>query len=459
MMKTIYKTSERTVIWLGPNIAAIEAVEPLLGQLSQLYNQDLDPRGPRKRQRYTVQDYITLDLPDHQDLSWSILGDILSRPWFVRSWVVQEAALSRVTPLVLCGTHLLPWDSILSSATWVLSMCYNLTPLSRRPTTVAALRSFKLFSELRQVGLPWDLTTLLNKARRSKSSEPRDRIYSLISLSGEADKNCVLPPALRANYNKPIRTIFRDITRYIIISTGKLSILTLIRDYQDWNRYPSWVVDFSGGTRWERISYFSWSPHPKGWHCVDEISNHTAGGMPVEVQHSPDDILALKGFRVDTISTVCEIMSTSAPDRLGTQALGTWIEACHRLKARYATVEARTRALMVTMSADWNLTAQTRVADQSTSHFTAFMRDAYSRMNNEEAQTRYGAESYIGVLANTNADVTADPHVHRLHLDAAHNRRIIFTDQSFVGLGPSIVEKSDIVCVLFGGATPMILRP
>ena len=178
-MKTIYQTSERTIVWLGITISGIEAVEPLLERLSHLYNQDLDPSSPRKRRRYTMAEYTATGLPHHEHLSWNVLGDILSRPWFVRSWVIQEAALSKATPQILCGTHKLSWESILASGTWLLSMCYKSTPLIRRPTTVPALRSLKLLSELRQVGLPWDMTTLLNKTRRFRSSEPRDRVYSL----------------------------------------------------------------------------------------------------------------------------------------------------------------------------------------------------------------------------------------------------------------------------------------
>ncbi|KAI0436531.1 heterokaryon incompatibility protein-domain-containing protein [Xylaria telfairii] len=462
MMWVIYKTSDRTIIWIGAKIPGVEAVEILLERLSQFYNQDLDPRGPRKRRRYTLEEYRMADLPHHEDPSWHILGEILSRPWFTRSWVVQEAALSKVTPLMLCGTYQLPWNSIVSSATWLLSICYRLTPLGRRPATIAAMRSLKLFNEFREVDLPWDITTLLNKTRRFKSSEPRDRVYSIIGLTGEADENGVPPTVLRANYTKSVRNTFRDITRYIIVSSGNLSILTLIRGHLDWSIYPSWVVDFSGDVIWERLSYFSWGPHAKGRPCVKELSNAAAGGLPAEVQHSPDDILALKGFRVDTVSNICEVMSNSSPDNLSFQGLLVWKEACQRLTSRYITTEALTRAVMITLSADWNLTSQTRVADQPTSHFTAFIKDAYYRMKSEQMQSRERAgleDAYKTLLCQSTADVASDGNIYRLHLDAAHNRRILFTDKAYIALGPSRTEIGDLICILFGGATPMILRP
>ncbi|KAI3335918.1 heterokaryon incompatibility protein-domain-containing protein [Ustulina deusta] len=462
MMKAIYKTSERTIIWLGTEISGIEAVGTLLEKLSRLYNHDLEPSGARKRRRYTIDEYEAADLPHPEDPLWNVLGDILSRPWFVRCWVIQEAALSKNAPQMLCGTYELSWECIIPSATWLLSMCYKLTPLHRRPTTVPALRSLKLFNELRQVGLPWDMTTLLNKARRFKASEPRDRVYSLIGLAGEANERSVLPAALRANYDRPVQDVFRDITRYIIMSSRNLSILTLIRYNPDWNKYPSWVVDFAGDVLWERISHFAWSAQAHGWHCVKEMTNDAAGDLPVEVQHSSDDILALKGFRVDTINATCAVMSSSALPSFGSQALVAFKEACQRVGARYTTRETLARAVMVTLSADWNLTGQERMTDQSISHFWAYLWEAYNRLHDETTPSRDQAEleEYASLLAKVEPDIPADANIYRLHLDTAYNRRVFFTaDKAYIGLGPSITQKNDILCILFGGATPMVLRP
>ncbi|KAI1743029.1 heterokaryon incompatibility protein-domain-containing protein [Xylaria scruposa] len=462
MMKAIYKTSARTIIWLGTKISGIEAVGTLLEKLSRLYNQDIEPDGVRKRRRYTMDEYEAIDLPHPKDPSWDVLGDILSRPWFVRCWVIQEAALSKDVPQMLCGEHELPWESIISSAAWLGSMCYKLTPLHRRLTTVPALRSLKLFSELRHVDLPWDMTTLLNKAIRFKASEPRDHVYSLIGLAGEADETSVLPTALQANYDKPVQDVFRDVTRYIIISSRNLSILTLIRYNPDWNKYPSWVVDFTGDVLWERISYFGWSARANGWHYVKEMTNDAAGGLPVEVQHSSGDILALKGFRVDTINATCTVMSSLALPSFGPQVLAAFKEAYQRVSIRYTTNEALARAVMVTLSADWNLTGQERVMNQSIGHFWAYLWEVYHRLHDETTAGRDQAEleEYASLLAKVEPDIPADANIYRLHLDAASNRRVFFTEnKAYIGLGPGIIQKNDFLCILFGGATPMVLRP
>jgi hypothetical protein len=133
-----------------------------------LHNKDLNFDGSRRRRRYTAEEYRATNLPPPEDSSWKALGDILSRPWFVRTWVIQEVAVSKVTPRVICGSHELACEHILRSEVWMASMCYNLTPFNLEITNMPALRSLKLFNELKNVGLPWDLTTLLKKAIRSK---------------------------------------------------------------------------------------------------------------------------------------------------------------------------------------------------------------------------------------------------------------------------------------------------
>jgi hypothetical protein len=39
------------------------------------------------------------------------------------------------------------------------------------------------------------------------------------------------------------------------------------------------------------------------------------------------------------------------------------------------------------------------------------------------------------------------------------NRRFFVTKKGYMGIGPAYMEEGDIVCVLFGGPTPYVLRP
>lgn len=85
---------------------------------------------------------------------------------------------------------------------------------------------------------------MLDMGAYFKCSEPQDHIYSLVRLAGEAEEP-ELPEALQAKYNKSVTNTFRDVTRYIIQSNGNLPLFTLISYDPDWDKHPSWVVDFS----------------------------------------------------------------------------------------------------------------------------------------------------------------------------------------------------------------------
>ncbi|CAG7561909.1 unnamed protein product, partial [Fusarium equiseti] len=387
---------------------------PLLESLSTFYNRDMNPDGTRKRSKYTSAEYASLELPHSPYTAWMALRSILGRPWFVRSWVIQETALSRRLPRIFCGTNELLWQNLVSATLWILDMCYDFTALSLSPEYIPALRSLKFFNELVTFGLPWDLTTLLNKAIQSAASEPRDRVYSLLALTNEFEENGNLPLALRAAYQKSVETIFRDVTRYIIATTKSLRILTLIRYTPDWDTYPSWVVDFSANAEWFRISYFSWDPHSEKGQCLMEMSNDAAGGQPAVVidDFLPDHVLGLQGLQIDIIDETCGVMNGYDYWKFTESVWTAWKKAFQRLGTIGDAVDAERE------------------------------------------------RDHIGDLIPAETEKGNDENPFSLHVDAAHERRLFFSrDLAYIGLGPKMLQKNDVICVLFGGATPFILRP
>ncbi|KAJ4015526.1 hypothetical protein NW752_006986 [Fusarium irregulare] len=463
MMKDIYASCKGTIIWSGTHVSGIETVPPLVERFSIFYAEDMNPDGTRKRSRYTRAEYEGLKLPPAHDTSWAALNNILCRPWFVRSWVIQETALSKHLPRIFCGTKELSWQSFVFATLWILDISYEFTPLSRTPANVPALRSLKFFNELLTFGLPWDLTTLLNKSIQSKASEPRDRVYSLLALTNEFGETGNLPLALRADYQKPVEAILRDVTRHIISTTKSLRILTLIRYTPDWNSLPSWVIDFSANAEWFRISYFSWDPHSDKGHSLIEISNDAAGGHPVVIDDSlSEHVLGLQGLQIDIIEGICEVMKQNELSSFNLSIWMAWQNACERLSSRYKSIEAIARAFMVTLTADWSLSDSQRVSDLPLVYFWHFLLDICNEISTaSELRDAVDAErAHIRDLISAETEKTDDENPFSLHLDAAHERRLFFSkDLAYIGLGPKVVQQNDVICVLFGGATPFILRP
>ncbi|UZP40119.1 hypothetical protein NXS19_007935 [Fusarium pseudograminearum] len=462
MMKDIYSSSLGTIVWLGPSVPGIDRLLTMVDLMSSFHKEDINPTGTRKRSRYTKEEFLTLGLPEAQDPAWSAFGEFLSRPWFVRSWVIQETALSKVPARMICGSDTISWEKLVPAASWLLSMCFHVSPLSLIPATLPALRSLKLFLELEQLGLPWDFTTLLNKAMRFKASDPRDRVYSLLALTDEASDTGTLPPPLQADYHKPTDEVFRDATRHIITSTGSLTILSLIRYVPNWNQYSSWAVDFTATTGWDRISYFDWDQQDHKRRRLVETLNRASSGRPaVVVNHLPDHVLGLEGLEIDTVNTTFEVMSKSDLASYDTQIWATWTKSYDHLKSRYHTSEAIARAFMVALTGDWSLNNRERMSDQPLSHFWEHMWQVYRRLRRDSgfADVVDAEQENIKYLMAPKSSSNDHVNVFSLHLDAAHERRLFLTkDLSYIGLGPMTMEKNDIICVLFGGATPFVLR-
>jgi hypothetical protein len=50
---------------------------------------------------------------------WTAMAELLSRPWFQRSWITQEVAFGRDVT-VTCGGDLIPWDDMDTAASYIL---------------------------------------------------------------------------------------------------------------------------------------------------------------------------------------------------------------------------------------------------------------------------------------------------------------------------------------------------
>jgi hypothetical protein len=458
MMREIYQKSNGTVIWLGPHIKEIETTSSLIEKMWHLYTQDQDlVDGSRTRRPYTSSEFEATDLLRAGD-AWNVLAELLSRPWFVRTWVIQEAILSSVHPQMLCGSYKLDWEKLLGACSWMRSMCYSITPISHNVPAWTATKSLKFFNDLKNLGGHWDMSTLLIRAMGFQASELRDKVYSLVGLSGEGSDSTYIPEELQANYEKPCRDVFRDVTRYIITSSTNLTIFALIRYVNEGKPLPSWSVDFAADARWEQISYVVMGYHHMGWHSIREKPNKASGSLPVDMSVSPsDDILALKGLLLDVVSTPCEIMSRSNLDSSGSQVLFAWKAAYEYMTKRFSDLA---RAFMVTLTANWVLTDSEMMEHEPLSNFWAYLWQAYDQHVKGEKDHDVAKEELQRVLEPQSTADPGDANLYRLHLNAAYNRRMFFTNhKQFLGLGPKSTREGDILCVLFGGATPFVLRP
>jgi hypothetical protein len=57
------------------------------------------------------------------------------------------------------------------------------------------------------------------------------------------------------------------------------------------------------------------------------------------------------------------------------------------------------------------------------------------------------------------AVLSEKPDAYALTMNAAYKRRPFLTSRGYVGLGPEHLLEGDVICILYGGTVPFILRP
>lgn len=221
IMRHIYTTAQRVLIWLGPEDSDSDIAMRFLQQLEQ------DPI-PVDMVRATMVD-------DSKDTLLDSLRHIHERSYWKRIWITQEVVCAKSTRL-WCGSrsldlHILDqWANILcgafdddeadsmtgdDSAGFVTSLYIGLVDRYH----AGRLESLSSFREAK---LPTPLHVLLCIQRNSGCSEPRDMVYALIGISSQ---NSSTHPGLVIDYSRSVSEIFRGTAQAIIEETGTLDIL------------------------------------------------------------------------------------------------------------------------------------------------------------------------------------------------------------------------------------------
>ncbi|KAK5413532.1 hypothetical protein LTR06_004959 [Exophiala xenobiotica] len=225
-MAEIYRKAEVVIAWLGePDQSSYKAVGYMLQGLTQRMNP------------------LTYDDDRIEDL-----GNLLTRPWWWRTSVIQELMCARRLELS-CGSTTFEWSSFLS---WFAA--YTLFNASQNKEHGSVTKLPGLFGGsntrwsqlLREVlkmqagivqSMPMSLESLLCQTTLTNCDDPRDRIYSLLGLSST-------PTVLEIDYGKSSHDLYVDVVVSLIASSESLDIICRSwapRVFLKHEQLPSWI--------------------------------------------------------------------------------------------------------------------------------------------------------------------------------------------------------------------------
>ena len=184
---------------------------------------------------------------------------ILKRPWFERTWVVQELALSRQDPVILIGHRAFSWKSFLQHAGFILNYLDKITGFKasdykdrfERASSFNAIRIAKW--EPSRQGTAF-FAYQLRRTLYLSATDPRDKVFGLLGISEFGSKR-LLP-----DYAKSVLEVYTEATTFMLLNRYvSMYFESPLRPLQDHHTqlshpfdWPSWVPNFTYATKTKR---------------------------------------------------------------------------------------------------------------------------------------------------------------------------------------------------------------
>lgn len=376
----------------------------------------------------------------------SSIRNLLTRPWFGRAWVVQEAVLSNTATCFL-GT--LAFDI---EALWALVRAVRNAEdhkLADAQDGIRQLRGYLVLNEIIRLRhqrqdqrcFYYSLSTL---APRCRTSRPQDMIFAFLGLLD--DPRIQVSP----DYNMALDEIPAMATRAILAGTGSLDLFGVLHRYTEdqsrWSCLPSWVPDWSRRLKGEvmvfpgRSMYFDASRtfcHRGAVETLQTWSHMLVSGKVI------DEVVHRIPFT--------EGIAAPASSRYG------W-EVCS-----YLDIHRLHETLETLWSASSSIPTRERIlttvlADGS----FAFHKDERSKSRDglSEGYTRKLLEAYESLKQplSTQGSERKEASALRDYARIAWGRALIVGRQWRLGLAHEEVCKGDLICIVHGSKVPLVLR-
>ncbi len=439
-MRKIYKSATKVIVWLGQNkgvqvekaIAAMHEISSACCAYSQISLIDLEKIDSFD---CLIPNCSFAKLQCDNSSSWRALAWFFTRPWFSRLWVFQEVNSGTEAEL-LCGNAKVNWDVAALAVTYVFSF-----PHIHQAWGFHQSHCGNAYIMRQREGLDrFIISELLHFVRRFNTCDPRDRVYALLGMPPFAKMN----PPWRADYQKSKMELYREVATRCILELKTLSVLSHVQhEHALQEDFPSWIP------QWDQTV---------SRHLIGESNRvEWKAGGDTSVTAEVDDHLSrlvIAGFIFDTVETKAEI------------DVSKWFDSENHVMKNHPVITMQNDAKHIDYPTGEKLTEVYAIV------FTGGLSYDFSKAVNKRRDFLANFAAYIlRLLDVSKQDVkkySALEHESRLgswseYELAARNRScnssFFITKKGYCGLGPNALRSGDMVCVLYGGAVPFVLRP
>jgi hypothetical protein len=505
LMRFIYPRASQVIAWVGEEDDTSQLAMSTFEEWASLYTEDIHSKV-HIRQEFQSR----FGLRHNYESAVAAISSFLRRPWFSRCWTLQEISLCQ-DATILCGEVEMPWNTL--NIAFLVAAKANLDPSLSEDDPQIFPRCAQLMIcnnwEMQTEGAPTlSLPVVLSLSYQFAASDPRDKIYSLLSLADINDLSLYVP-----RYDIPVCDVYTLTTIATLKDTNELYMLaTTERESAD-PELPSWVTD--------------WRQPPKTITiCDNEIYNvnhnqrpslyRLKSTLPLEIQ--------LDGACVDQLSRTYSLTGLLEDLSVGerrwdfTVPLSSFSGHINLGDDYPITGEDMLMALFRTLNVDQGFHSNRNDLGFKHLffpwHYPGVLKPVLSRTNKREAtkwhtipkffrrlvsfvpqRIRHAKEraSYNVAVRNAYRNLPLsstrlavniplstllrylplgksyhkDENIlHNISNEAARyittmikNRSFFVTIRGYIGIGPDTMEPGDMVCTLFGSTVPFILRP
>jgi len=311
LMRSIYEQAEQVCVWLGE---PTESTEIAIQDLQSTVGMGVFSTTEKS----VINNYMaTLTAPSHPfrnitngvawqwstdldlELSMGDFRELLSRPWWSRVWIIQEAVVCGKVVFMI-GGDTIAWENIERSLEriWkgrVLQQAgaVQIFGVVVNPELYAAQdETFQLISRLRTAWHAGSFGTsiyeLLYEFRQLQCTNQRDRVFGCLGLARAGGEFLDIQP----DYSSPTRDVFIKSALSIINSKGALDILNCVREWRGVEKplTPSYAFSLPDQAKYHDVGAMvsdgpgtkprrGWQRLPQGWERMPVSENTKIGGL------------------------------------------------------------------------------------------------------------------------------------------------------------------------------------
>ena len=389
---------------------------------------------------------------------------MFQHPWFLRVWILQEIAYARGIA-IKTGGQTVDWEDAQDWATKYLSRASDDRNTFVEEEAGLNIVMMSVMDEWRgQVqanlfGLRF--TELLDRSQYCGSTEPKDKVFALLSLASDVDGN------FEIDYTWSEAEVCGCLTRYLIRHNNTLDILRCIGTRSrssDSDTLPSWVPNLFGISQVSPLlPYNEWSV----------ASSQASGDGFAVTPLCNETTLVVKCLWILDVEQVEHAQLKWDPQptlRALLEVIEQWYDAVldhephdgkgsrHRINEFWGTI----RRTLGSPAVEENIDRVYTAGEGWHWHFRKLYDENVGDSQPEDAYDPDTAidDSYIFEASNPKLYSTWAREVLFDQTEMRHltERAFGFTNKDQMALLPSNVEEGDNICLLYGIQMPFVLR-